>query len=103
MTIEIFDLTAQIHRWLDHQVARHLETQAARFRPTEGAVMPSAPMALRKLGADESGVPAADLGRMGMSGCYASADEAAGIDEAGEDPRCSAARMAMPDSETVHA
>jgi hypothetical protein len=101
MTIEIFHLTAQIHRWLDHQVAHHLEAQAARFRPTEG-VVPSAPMALRKLGADGSSVPAADVGRMGMSGCYASAEEAAGIDEAGEGSRCSAARMAMADSETVY-
>jgi hypothetical protein len=57
---------------------------------------------LRKLGADGSSVPAADLGRMGMSGCYAPAEEAAGIDEADEGSRCSAARMAMADSETVY-
>ena len=28
MTIEIFYLTAQIHRWLNARVARHLEAQA---------------------------------------------------------------------------
>lgn len=31
MTIEIFSLTAQLQRWLNQQVARHLEAQAARF------------------------------------------------------------------------
>lgn len=31
MTIEIFYLTAQIQRWLDARVARHLAAQAAKF------------------------------------------------------------------------
>lgn len=31
MTIEILDLTAQIQRWLNRQVARHLEAQAAKL------------------------------------------------------------------------
>ena len=31
MTIEILHLTAQIQRWLNLQVARHLEAQAAKF------------------------------------------------------------------------
>jgi hypothetical protein len=31
MTIEIFYLTAQIHRWLNVRIARHLEAQAARL------------------------------------------------------------------------
>ena len=31
MTIEIFYLTAQIHRWLNAQVARHLAAQAERL------------------------------------------------------------------------
>jgi hypothetical protein len=31
MTIEIFYLTAQIQRWLNQQVARHLEAQASKF------------------------------------------------------------------------
>ena len=34
MTIEILYLTAQIHRWLDRTVARHLAAQAARFSTT---------------------------------------------------------------------
>ena len=33
MTIEIFYLTAQIHHWLNVQVARHLAAQAAKVRP----------------------------------------------------------------------
>jgi hypothetical protein len=31
MTIELFYLTAQIHRWLNIRVARHLESQAQRL------------------------------------------------------------------------
>jgi hypothetical protein len=31
MTIELFYLTAQIHRWLNVRVARHLEAQAAKL------------------------------------------------------------------------
>jgi hypothetical protein len=31
MTAEILHLTAQIHRWLNRQVARHLAAQAAKF------------------------------------------------------------------------
>jgi len=31
MTIEIFYLTAQLHRWLNVRVARHLEAQASRL------------------------------------------------------------------------
>jgi hypothetical protein len=31
MTSEIFYLTARIQRWLNQQVARHLEAQAAKF------------------------------------------------------------------------
>jgi hypothetical protein len=31
MTTEIFYLAAQIERWLNQQVARHLEAQAAKF------------------------------------------------------------------------
>ena len=31
MTIEIFYLTAQLQRWLNEQVARHLAAQAAKF------------------------------------------------------------------------
>jgi hypothetical protein len=31
MTIELFYLTAQIHRWLNVRIARHLEAQAAKL------------------------------------------------------------------------
>jgi hypothetical protein len=31
MTAEILYFTAQIHRWLNRQVARHLAAQAAKF------------------------------------------------------------------------
>jgi hypothetical protein len=31
MTIEIIYLTAQIHRWLNERVARHLAAQAAKL------------------------------------------------------------------------
>ncbi|MET3839319.1 hypothetical protein ABIE49_001397 [Bradyrhizobium sp. OAE829] len=33
MTIEIINLTTQISRWLNAQVARHLEAQATRLGP----------------------------------------------------------------------
>ena len=33
MTIEIINLTTQIQRWLNAQVARHLEAQATRLGP----------------------------------------------------------------------
>ena len=33
MTIEIIHLTTQLNRWLNAQVARHLEAQAARLGP----------------------------------------------------------------------
>ncbi|QPF82689.1 hypothetical protein IC762_23470 [Bradyrhizobium genosp. L] len=37
MTIEIFQLTAQIQQWLNLRVARHLAAQAAKFsRGTDG-------------------------------------------------------------------
>ena len=31
MTMEIFYLTAQLQRWLNQRVARHLEAQAAKI------------------------------------------------------------------------
>jgi hypothetical protein len=55
MTIEILYLTAQMKRWLNVQVARHLEAQAARLNPAEGTVMTSYPMALKELSADGPG------------------------------------------------
>jgi hypothetical protein len=35
MTIEIIQLTAQIQRWLNLQVARHLAAQAERLEPVK--------------------------------------------------------------------
>ena len=61
MTIEIFYLIPQMQRWLNSQVARHLEAQAA------------------KLGADGPG-GCVGLDRMGMpDGCYL-VDEAESTD-----------------------
>jgi hypothetical protein len=69
MTIEILYLTAQIQRWLNFQVARHLEAQAARLSPDQGTVMTSYPTALRGLGADGPG-GSVGLDRMGMPEGY---------------------------------
>ena len=52
MTIEIFYFTAQMQRWLNFQVARHLEAQAAKL----GADGPGG-----SVGLDRSGMP---------DGCY---------------------------------
>ena len=84
MTIEIFYLTAQMQRWLNFQVARHLEAQAA------------------KLGADGPG-GSVGLDRRGMpDGCYL-ADETGSIDtihaSAAACARQSAAQMAAQGSE----
>jgi hypothetical protein len=76
MTIEIFYLTAQMQRWLNLQVARHLEAQAAKLKP-EGTVLTTYPTA--KLGADGPG-GCVGLDRMGMpDGCYR-VDEAESVD-----------------------
>ena len=36
MTIEFLYLTTQMQRWLNLQVARHLEAQAAKLKPAKG-------------------------------------------------------------------
>ena len=69
MTIEILYLTTQMQRWLNLQVARHLEAQAARLNPSEGTVMTSYPMALKQLGADGPG-GSVGLDRTGMPEGY---------------------------------
>jgi hypothetical protein len=102
MTIEILYLTAQMQRWLNVQVARHLEAQAARLKSATGTVMTTYSVALKELGADGPG-GSVGLDRMGMpEGCYL-VDDAASIDAI--DARPAAARAATPDSEkhTVHA
>jgi hypothetical protein len=52
MTIEILYLTTQMQRWLNLQVARHLEAQATRLSPAEGTGYPTA---VKELGADGPG------------------------------------------------
>jgi hypothetical protein len=100
MTIELFYLTAQMHRWLNLQVARHLEAQATKLRPAEGAVMTSGPMASRKLGADGPG-GSVGLDRRGMPACDRSAEDAEGATgrDAAAGSRYPAAQKAMLDSE----
>jgi len=81
MTIEIFYLIPQMQRWLNSQVARHLEAQAA------------------KLGADGPG-GSVGLDRRGMpDGCYL-VDETESSDHAAAAcARQSAAQMAAQGSE----
>jgi hypothetical protein len=63
-------------RWLNLQVARHLEAQAAKLKP-EGTVLTAYPTT--KLGADGPG-GCVGLDRMGMpDGCYL-VDEAESVD-----------------------
>jgi hypothetical protein len=69
MTIEILYLTAQMQRWLNFQVARHLEAQAARLTPANGTDMTTYPMALKELGADGPG-GSVGLDRRGMPEGY---------------------------------
>lgn len=57
MTIEILYLTAQMQRWLNVRVARHLEAQAAKIRSAKGTVT--------ALGADGPG-GSVGLDRRGM-------------------------------------
>jgi hypothetical protein len=97
MTIEIFYLTAQMQRWLNLQVARHLEAQAAKLKP-EGTVLTTYPTA--KLGADGPG-GCVGLDRMGMpDGCYL-VDETESVDTvpAAVCARQCAAQLATLDSE----
>jgi hypothetical protein len=81
MTIEIFYLTAQMQRWLNFQVARHLEAQAAKL----GADGPGG-----SVGLDRSGMP---------EGCYL-VDETESSDHAAAAcARHSAAQKAAQGSE----
>ena len=82
MTIEIFYLIPQMQRWLNSQVARHLEAQAAKL----GADGPGG-----SVGLDRSGMP---------EGCYL-VDETGSIDtiHAAACAHQSAAQMAAQGSE----
>ena len=98
MTIELFYLTAQMQRWLNLQVARHLEAQAAKLKPAEGTVLTTYPTA--KLGADGPG-GCVGLDRMGMPDGYF-VDEAESVDTipaAAVCARQSAAQLATLDGE----
>ena len=99
MTIEIFYLTSQLNRWLNLQVAHHLEAQAARLKAAKGPVL--SPKALAKLGADGPG-GSVGLDRRGMPDCGESVEEAEGIDaipDAAEATRFPDAGMAICDGE----
>ena len=106
MTIELLYLTAQMQRWLNLQVARHLEAQAARLKPVEGTVVTTYPTASKELGADGPG-GSVGLDRQGMpEGCCVVDDtDSDTIHAAAAGSCCPAAQMATPDSEkqTVHA
>ena len=101
MNVEILYLTAQLNRWLNLQVAHHLEAQAARLKPAKGPVQATSPKALGKLGADGPG-GSVGLDCRGMPDCGESVEEAEGIDaipDAAEGTRFPAARMAICDGE----
>jgi hypothetical protein len=78
MTIEILYLTTQMQRWLNLQVARHLEAQATRLSPSKGTIMTSYPMASKDLGADGPG-GSVGLDRRGMPEGYL-VDETESVD-----------------------
>ena len=101
MTIEIFYLTSQLNRWLNLQVAHHLEAQAARLKAAKRPVLAMSPKALEKLGADGPG-GSVGLDRRGMPDCGESVEEAEGIDripDAAEATRFPAAGVAICDGE----
>ena len=87
MTIEILYLTAQMQRWLNVRVARHLEAQAAKIRSAKGTVT--------ALGADGPG-GSVGLDRRGMPEDY-SVDEPEGV--ATMDEAATVAPSAVLDSE----
>jgi hypothetical protein len=101
MTIEIFYLTAQMQRWLNFQVARHLEAQAAKLKTGKGTVLTTHPMA--KLGADGPG-GCVGLDRMGMpdGGCLVDETESA-VPAAAVCARQSAAQSCHGEKQAVRA
>jgi hypothetical protein len=101
MSVEILYLTAQLNRWLNLQVAHHLEAQAARLKSARGTVVATSPKALGKLGADGPG-GSVGLDCRGMPDCGESVEEAEGIDtvqDAAAGTRFAAAQMAVCDGE----
>jgi hypothetical protein len=101
MSVEIFYLTAQLNRWLNLQVAHHLEAHAARLKPAKGTVVTTSPKAVRKLGADGPG-GSVGLDCRGMPNCGESVEGAEGIGairDAAEGTRFPAAEIAIRDGE----
>jgi hypothetical protein len=101
MTIEIFYLTEQLNRWLNLQVAHHLEAQATRLKAARGPVLITNSKAHGKLGADGPG-GSVGLDCRGMPDCGESVEEAEVMDaipDAAEATRFPAGRMAIGDGE----
>jgi hypothetical protein len=94
MTMEILYLTAQMQRWINGRVARHLEAQAAKIRRVKGSVA--------RLGADGPGGSVA-LDRQGMPQNRYGVDAPEGVVTVDEAP--THAHSAVLDSEKhgVHA
>ena len=97
MTIEILYLTTQMQRWINLQVARHLEAQALKLKPRSDGVLFSADGPGGSVGLDRNGLPDG-------SGL---ADETDSVDtvHAADGANFPAAPMALRGSEkqTVHA
>jgi hypothetical protein len=95
MTIEILYLTTQMQRWINLQVARHLEAQALKLKPRRDGVLFSADGPGGSVGLDRNGLPD------GL------ADETDSVDtiHAADGANFPAAPMALRGSEkqTVHA
>lgn len=97
MTIEILYLTTQMQRWINLQVARHLEAQAAKLKPAKGRVL---------LGADGPG-GSLRLDRNGLPDGSGLADQTDGIDtiQAADSADYPVAQLASRkcEKQTVHA
>ena len=97
MTIEILYLTTQMQRWINLQVARHLEAQALKLKPRRGGVLFSADGPGGSVGLDRNGLPDGS----------SVADETESVDtiHAVDGANYPAAQMALRDCEkqTVHA
>jgi hypothetical protein len=96
MTIEILYLTTQMQRWINLQVARHLEAQAAKLKPAKGRVLLGADGPGGSVRLDRNGLP-------GGSGLVGETDSTDAI-HAGDSANYPAAQ-ALRDSEKqpVHA
>ena len=96
MTIELLYLTTQMQRWINLQVARHLEAQAAKLKPAKGRVLLGADGPGGSVRLDRNGLPdasPADRNKIARAGLAA------------DGANYPAAPMALRDCEkqTVHA